>query len=279
MQPPRAAAGLPSRVLDPHATTILRRAARRLAGKSPPGRHVKVFSDDVFLVSYPRSGNTWLRSILCRLIRPDLDPFSNLDTCVPDIYAVGRRELHRSPRPRLLKSHEPFDSRYRDVIYLVRDPRDVLVSYYRFHLLRGRLPVGYPLVEFANRFLSGDLDRFGRWSDHVRGWVDVRRRPSRFLLVRYEDALRSPAQVVERIAAHIAIELAPSDALAVVNSCSIERMRTAERSGRMLADRRRVEGFTFIGQGASGSGKATLPSEVVQRIEEKFGAELRLLGY
>jgi len=33
-----------------------------------------------------------------------------------------------------MKSHEPFDVRFRKVIYLVRDPRDVAVSEYHFDL-------------------------------------------------------------------------------------------------------------------------------------------------
>ncbi|NWI15880.1 ST2B1 Sulfotransferase, partial [Crypturellus soui] len=58
------------------------------------------------------------------------------------------------------------------VVYTVRDPRDVLVSLY--HFARGFRPYGDPgdIGDFMERFLRGDVP-FGSWFDHVRGWLQL----------------------------------------------------------------------------------------------------------
>ena len=100
-------------------------------------RGLTVYPDDTFLVSFPRSGNTWTRFLVCNLINPD-DPvnFAQLESRIPEIYDVTDRNLRAFPRPRIIKSHECFDPRYKKIIYIVRDPRDVLISYYEFQLKR-----------------------------------------------------------------------------------------------------------------------------------------------
>src|SRR5258708_8153953 len=104
-------------------------AGRVLTGRQIAGRGLTVFPDDIFLVSYPRSGNTWARFLLGNLIYQD-DPitFSNLESRIPEIYFNRDRFLRELPRPRMLKSHECFQPHYPRVIYIVRDPRDVAGS-------------------------------------------------------------------------------------------------------------------------------------------------------
>src|ERR671925_279845 len=106
-------------------------ASRILLGRRNAGRNLTVFPDDVFLVSYPRSGNTWTRFLIANLIYPS-EPvnFANIESRVPEIYLWRDRDLRKLSRPRILKSHEYFDPRYKKTIYIARDPRDVAVSVY-----------------------------------------------------------------------------------------------------------------------------------------------------
>ena len=87
-------------------------------------REITIFDDDVFLTSYPRSGNTWTRFLVGNFVNPN-EPvtFLNVERLVPDMYKTADWVLRRRPRPRVLKSHESFDARYRRVIYRARPAR------------------------------------------------------------------------------------------------------------------------------------------------------------
>src|SRR5438270_13523251 len=95
---------------------IIRRAFRHLSRvsdvmfrKTLLEREITVFPDDVFLTSYPRSGNTWTRFLIGNLIYQD-EPvtFANIESRLPEIYFNSDHYLRSLPRPRILKSHDSF---------------------------------------------------------------------------------------------------------------------------------------------------------------------------
>ncbi len=88
--------------------------------KKSAGRDVEVLPGDVFIVSYPKSGNTWTRFLLGNLIYQD-EPitFANVEDRLPSLYLYSNRKLRKLPR--ILKSHDCFDPRYKTVIYIVRE--------------------------------------------------------------------------------------------------------------------------------------------------------------
>src|SRR5258707_11864652 len=119
----------------------VRRVGQVITGKQVAGRNVTVFDADVFVVSYPRSGNTWTRFLIGNLINPDVHlTFSNVESRIPEIYFNPDRKMRALPRPRVLKSHESFQPHYPRVIYIVRDPRDVAGLYYNHALEWGNVP-------------------------------------------------------------------------------------------------------------------------------------------
>lgn len=143
----------------------LKRAVKSVLGTVPARRNVSVRKDDVFIVSYPKSGNTWTRFLIANIIsEPGLEvDFKNIDFLVPDIYQASNNQLAKMDSPRYLKSHEYFDPRYKKVIYIVRDPRDVLVSYYYYLMKMSALLSNETLDQFARRFIDGEVDSFGDW--------------------------------------------------------------------------------------------------------------------
>src|SRR3979411_2209391 len=132
---------------------------RVLTGRQMAGRNLTVFSDDVFLVSYPRSGNTWTRFLIGNLVHQD-EPvtFSNIESRITDIYFHPDHRMRRLSRPRILKSHECFQPHYRQIIYIVRDPRDVAVSFYHHSVKARNIPDNYPMEDFKLRFTNPALD-------------------------------------------------------------------------------------------------------------------------
>src|SRR5580693_5329574 len=210
---------------------------RVLTGRQIAGRGVTVFPDDVFLVSYPRSGNTWVRFLLGNLICPN-DPvtFSNIESRIPEIYFNHDRFLRELPRPRILKSHECFQPHYPNVIYIVRDPRDVAVSCFHHNVKARNIPDSYPMTSFVPRFLAGEFDRkFGSWRDNVLSWTTLRQNEARFLLLRYEDLKASPDRSLINIVAFLErcsfrnIISSPAALQQAIERSSPERMRALER--------------------------------------------------
>src|SRR5712692_2587973 len=91
---------------------VLATVFKVLTGRQLAGRNLTVFDDDVFLVSYPRSGNTWTRFLIGNLLHQD-DPvtFGNIESRIPEIYFNPDHVMRRLTRPRILKSHECFQPR------------------------------------------------------------------------------------------------------------------------------------------------------------------------
>ena len=94
----------------------LKYAAKYALGLDLAGKHYTVYPDDTFLVSYPKSGNTWVRFLLANLIHPnETVGFANINRLLPAPGVLSKRFLKTLPRPRILKSHETFDVRFRKV--------------------------------------------------------------------------------------------------------------------------------------------------------------------
>src|SRR6516164_9555393 len=268
---------------------VLARLGRILTGRQMAGRNLTVFDDDVFIVSYPRSGNTWTRFLIGNLVSPH-DPitFRNIEAHIPEIYFNPDRVLRGLPRPRILKSHECFQPRYKRVIYILRDPRDVAVSNYHHNLKAGNIPDHYPLEEFVLRFLNAEFDQpFGSWAENVASWIYLREHHPGFLLLRYEDMKKDPQGELMRIARFLEqcsfrqVEFEPERLARAIELSSPERMRGLEKeqAGTWVVTRHTRADKPFIRTAVAGGWKSTLSPATVAQIESAWGALMVRLGY
>ena len=256
---------------------------RRLLGRDLAGRAVTVLSDDVYLASYPRSGNTWTRFLLANLAYPDTPAtFANIEDLIPSIHLFPNRWLSTRPRPRFLKSHEYFDPRYPKVIYVVRDPRDVAVSMYHYCIKREYLPETCPIDQFVPRFIAGEFfNDFATWGEHVATWLAARENSPTFLLLRYEDILEDAVRELSRVAAFLHIPDDPKRLQEAVERSSASQMRSLEKkqSSDWILTRNTRPDKPFVRAAKSGEWNQALAPESVMAIENAWSISMQKLGY
>jgi len=246
-------------------------------------RDITIFPDDVFLTSYPRSGNTWTRFLVGNLVYQN-EPvtFLTVERLVPDMYKSSDRVLRNLPRPRILKSHECFDPRYKKVIYIVRDPRDVAVSNYHWELKLRSVRDGFPIEDFVPRWMEPQFwPRIGSWGDHVTSWLSTRQGNEGFLLLRYEDLKQDPQRALAQAAEFLGIEPSMERLNRAVELSSAENMRKLEKqeSAQWVATTLTRQDKPFVRNATSGGWKAVLPEQTVAYIEKHWGHLMRNLGY
>jgi hypothetical protein len=253
-------------------------------GRINAGRGLTVFPDDVFLVSYPRSGSTWLRFLIGNLAYP-ADPvnFLNVDSRIPDIYLLPDRVLRRYPRPRILKSHEPFDPRYSKIIYIVRDPRDLVVSLYHYDLKRGDIDEDCPTDDFVRLFVSGSqtVVSWGPWGEHVLSWCSTRGKRKEFLLLRYEDMLTLLKKQLAQIASFLNLNDTEESLDRAVELSSAERMKNLEnKQSREWAETKGTrQDKKFVRNARAGEWQSVLSQSSILAIETAWGPIMQNLGY
>lgn len=263
-------------------TARLTAAIYRTFGLNRPGRELVIFDDDVFLVSFPKSGNTWTRFLVANLVYPDQRAdFGNIHDLVPDPGATTKRRLHNMPRPRIIKSHECFDPRYPRVIYIVRDPRDVAVSQYHYHRKCKRIDDDYPMAKFVARFLAGETCPHGSWGENVATWLVTRSQDHRFLLLRYEDMLSDTPRELAKIASFLNLAVTPQHISQAIERSSPSEMRRMEKSqselSRLTRDTRKD--LSFVRAASSGGWKSELPDVLASKIETAWAPLMQRLGY
>ena len=246
-------------------------------------RDITIFPDDIFLTSYPRSGNTWTRFLVGNLVHTEeAVTFLNVERLVPDMYKHGDYYMRHLPRPRILKSHEVFDPRYKKIIYIVRDPRDVAISNYHWEMKQRAVKDGVPIEEFLPDWIGGKVwDRLGNWGDHVTSWLSTRGDRPGFVMLRYEDLIEDPARELVKVANLLGIEPSPERLARAADLSSADRMRQLEQTQgkKWVQTRYTRQDKPFVRKAASGGWKAVLSPKSVTAIEAAWGDIMTSIGY
>lgn len=142
---------------------------------------------DLYIVSYPKSGISWLRFILSNIIsiecgRPNLINFMNINDSIPDIHVSRAIPTADSTGHghRIIKSHSEFNPLYKKIIYLYRNPHKVMRSYYRMWT---------GLKRYHGSFINFVTDKkmgINAWCRHVDGWMYKSHNNQRMGFLSYE---------------------------------------------------------------------------------------------
>jgi aryl sulfotransferase len=261
---------------------------------------LKFRDDDIVIATYAKSGTTWMQQIVAQLIfngDPDLEvaemsPWLDLRVPPKDVkLPLVEAQTHR----RFLKTHLPVDAlvfsakaRY---IYIGRDGRDVVWSFYNHHVnanaswyealndTPGRVgpPIGPPCDDIRQYWRDWlDRDGFPLWPfwENVRSWWAIRALPN-VQFVHFESLKRDMPGEMRRIAAFLDIPIDESRWDAIVEYCSFDWMkRNAARSVPLGGAFWDGGAEVFINKGVNGRWRDTLSRAEVASYEARAVEEL-----
>lgn len=183
----------------------------------------------IWLASYPKSGNTWVRSILAALLYSSdgafnfdlikripqfpkkevfkdlVKDFSNFNEIKKNWITV-QEKINSEKEIKLLKTHNGKYTVEKDnftddqnslaVIYIVRDPRTLVKSisnhFTKSHYEASKFLIAPNLIGNGKSFeerKDGILTLIGKWNDHYRSWT---KNKNNLLLIKYEDLVNNP---------------------------------------------------------------------------------------
>ncbi|XP_070385995.1 sulfotransferase 2A8-like [Dermacentor albipictus] len=191
---------------------------------------------DLFVVSYPKCGTSWMQYIVCSILTRGKPPSNvfDLNAMAPFIDVSGAAAAENPKRTGPIVTHIPPSllrpndrAKY---IYVARNPYDTAVSFYYF--LKGLTPKTVTDVSFQRyfpMFIEGKV-AYGNYFDHLLPWYDVREKGN-VLFITYEQLKADTKGQILRIADfigsdHGAILREDADTLKkILDSCSMQSMK------------------------------------------------------
>ncbi len=268
----------------------------------------------VWLASYPRSGNTWLRLVLANLLSFSEEPidFPQLDSeglASRDLFdrSVGWETSESTPEeiagwrlpvqtiigssagPVFLKTHDVFrhpvsqaplfsGTATRCAIYIVRNPLDVAVSYKARFAIDGQEMIRILNDPEAALTATGDdiplPELLSDWSTHVTSWVE--QSSLRVLPIRYEDMIARPE---ETFAAAFQFAGLTVDAVRLRRALEHSAFDVLQRKERERRPSQTLSPRRFFREGRVGAGARNLNADEVAAIAQRHATVMRRFGY
>jgi hypothetical protein len=244
----------PSRVLFGGDIAAMHIPAAQLAALRP---------DDAFIVSYPRSGNRWIRAMLCDLLPREAGGSgveSRLHMAIADLHQVALDDVTRTDGPdavRIFKSHNIRALTGRKMVYLFRDAADALVSYFHFRLKQPQWRVKTAAVGI-DRFCEGML---AGWCNHMQLALDESvHHPGTIRFVSFEMLKTKPEWSLRNVAGFFGL---PVDVELL--HLAVEK-NTFERNVKELARGADAGGGPILRKGRIGSAAEELQRATIDQI-------------
>lgn len=262
--------------------------------------------NDVFVATYPKCGTTWMQYIVYLILhqgRP-LPASEKLDQKFPHLEEVGAEccqnlTLTSCPTPgstgyRLIKTHlyhsmTPKHPKAK-YIYIARNPKDVVVSFFHhtrgferlYHFADGSFDVYFDL------FARGEVD-FGDYFVHLRSWLD-HRLDENVLFLTYEKMRANPRETILKVAEfldpkglHYLSEISANNAAILEQVLVHSSLKEMKAHPQRWSSPRAERHAPFVRKGSVGGWEELLKPPQVQLLDEKMkvtcsAEELKLLG-
>lgn len=241
----------------------------------------KNLSNPIFLVSFPKSGNTWLRFILANLLSNEKNNpinFKNLHTLIPDShiekhYKVFNEKKYLELPVQIIKSHDQFIDFYnrKRIIYIVREGKSTLQSYY--HYMNSRRVIPFKPLDF----IKSESVQIKEWHKHLISWdmdsIDK-------LVIKYENLKADPYSEVVKVIDFLNLSFSNDEINKAIDDSSFENMQKIEKEGYFNDIRiSKGESSNFVRKGLVKSNENIFTTEELREFEQKSLEAYRKYNY
>ena len=269
----------------------------------------------IWLASYPKSGNTLLRSMLTAYLfekegifktdllkkiknLPSRYDFEKLGVNLKDHNEIIKNSIkaqetfNKKESIGFVKTHNMlfnFNGRYPftnfenslGVIYIVRDPRNVVLSYAR-HLNKSIEET----VKFVTQGKAHGISIMGNWAENYLSWKAFEQQ-NKYLLIKYEDLVTNQKKTFSKILnfifklRNLNLSLDENKINNVIKTTSFENLQNLEKKNLFSENMEDKQGnkIVFFDQGSKRDWSKSLDKNLSKEIEKTFNKEMTELGY
>lgn len=274
----------------------------------------------MWLASYPKSGNTMLRAIFSSYFHspdgnfdfnylntipqfPNNEAYEKIGIDPTDENSVVKNYINvqkiyvKEKNLQFLKTHSLFENKNINftnktntlgAIYVVRDPRNVALSY--SHHFDRSIDRSVDLILDENNFLTGriPIHYIGSWRTNYLSWKKLR---DRCYFVKYEDLVKKKKETIiklfkfieklsrQYISKDININVDLKRLDNVIETTSFENMKNLEEKNGFKENPNRNENKKFFNLGINNRWEKRLDFIKKAKIENNFEKEMKELGY
>ena len=242
----------------------------RRYGQIVHSRHLR--ASDRLLLSYPKSGSTWLRTMIAHLQSRGSATASDLAAWLPPLHMASSSPL---ATPRIVRSHDaintPYFNKAGQILVLVRDPRALVVSYAKHESRRGR---AVTIAQSVDQLLGNGFNGLGSWVEHTRTLLAVADDRS-VSWVRYEDLRKDTFSELTNITNYLGIRVSCDEVQQAVEFSLPENMRLDRRNAGVDAG----EGGSDVREAHVEQWRKECPLAQQERIVNAAGGLMEKLNY
>ena len=243
----------------------------------------QLYPDDVWVVSYPKCGTTWMQQIVKLIRNNGQQDDIKIRLSLPWLESNELVDFNCTIQPRGFKSHMPYnrlpcgppDESTCKYIYVARNPKDVAVSFY-YHTKA----IFFPNIDketFWSKFVNGELE-FGNFFDHVLSWWK-HRDDKNVLFLKYEDMKKDLVGCVSTIASFIEADISSDVITKIAHQTTFDNMRENPLANsawsQVVRDRSKTD---FMRKGIVGDWKKFLTAEQSSEIDALCASRLTPAG-
>ena len=256
-------------------------------------KNMELREDDIWIVTYPKFGTTWTQQIVRLILNRGKEDGLTIEYAVPWVEAFGeipgirtyRMDIDKMTSPRAFKSHFPYqmmpfglpNATPGKYISVIRNPKDVAVSFY-YHHLSSPIHPHYEWDEFFETFMKGDV-YWGNYFDHVLSWW-AHKDDDNVLILTYEDMKKDLSSAVAKIAKFIRQDISQDLVDEIAHKTTFDNMKRDS----MALNYEQRHGYQkpfvtgFLRKGAIGDWKNHFTPKQAARLDAVYDERMKGTG-